>query len=145
MVRVQLNERFPLLRDFVLHKDCINRAFRLAQTAVNTLVWVDEKLCIIFTALDTVNRANRLARAVLDTNTGLRNYKRHLDLHLQGRRFAESMSSTISLPLQNYNDARGESQTENPSHLFIQDCVHTHLKRVDWLVTTFDIRHRFVP
>ena len=85
MVGVQLNERLPLLRDFVFHKDCINRAFRLAQAAVNALVWVDEKLCIVVTALDAVNRAHRLARAVLDTNTGLRNYKRHLDLHLQGR------------------------------------------------------------
>lgn len=85
MVGVQLNKRFPLLRDFVFHKDCINRAFRLAQAAVNALVRVDEKLCVVVTALDAVNRAHRLARAVLDTNTGLRNYKRHLDLHLQGR------------------------------------------------------------
>jgi len=85
MVGVQLNERFPLLRDFVFHKDSINRAFRLTQAAIDTLVWVNKQLCIVITAVDTVNRAHRLARAVLDTNTGLRNYKRHLDLHLQGR------------------------------------------------------------
>jgi hypothetical protein len=108
VVSIELNKRLPFFWNFIFHENGIYGTFWFAQTAVNTFVWVDEKLGIVFPTMDTVNRAHRLARAVLDTDTGLRNHKRHLDLHLQGRRFAESVSSSISLPRQNYNDVKSD-------------------------------------
>jgi len=85
VIRIQLNERLPLLRNFIFHEYGIDRTFRFAQPAVNTLIRVDEKLRVIITAMDTVHGADGHARAVFDSYAGLRNHKRHLDLHLQGR------------------------------------------------------------
>jgi hypothetical protein len=85
VIRIKLNKRLPLLRNFIFHENGIDWALRFAQSAVNTLIRIDKELSVIITTLDTVHGADGHARAVFDSYAGLRNHKRHLDLHLQGR------------------------------------------------------------
>jgi hypothetical protein len=61
----------------------VYRAFRLASTAINALIRVDEQLLgglktsFVLARVYTVHRANINASSILDGNARLRNYIRH--------------------------------------------------------------------
>src|SRR3569833_2158819 len=78
VVGVDLDVLLPLLRHFIFHEDGVDRALRLAQTAIDALVRVDIEH--VFHLVDAVNRADSHARFIFDTDAGLGNHVRHESL-----------------------------------------------------------------
>jgi len=75
IIGIDLDEAFPLLGDFVFHEDRIDRAFRLAQAAVDTLVRVDIKHIPRF--MDAVYGADGNAGFIFHPNAGFGDHIRH--------------------------------------------------------------------
>src|SRR4051812_15198769 len=72
---VDLHERLPLLRQRVLGEDRLDRAFRLAGTAVDALLGIDHEDPVGL--VDAVDGAHVDARFVLDVDAGLADDVRH--------------------------------------------------------------------
>ena len=72
---------FPLSRQFIFHKNCINRSLRLTKSAIDTFVGVDEELVI--SLVDAVDWTNSYARFVFDADTGFSNHIGHNSSILQ--------------------------------------------------------------
>ena len=90
------HERLPLLRQRVLREDRLDRALRLARTAVDALLGVDDEDAARL--VDAVHGADVDARAVFDVDAGLGDDVRHggNSTHRPADYSAEVSSSSIT-------------------------------------------------
>jgi hypothetical protein len=83
-IRIHLNKAFPFIRNGGLLKDRGHGAGRLAGTAINALIGIDEELLCFIEAIfilgrmNAVYRTNIYTRGIFHTNTRLSNYVGHL-------------------------------------------------------------------
>jgi hypothetical protein len=88
VVSIHLSEMLPLLGQIILGKDRLNRASRLARSAVNALVRVNIQhfsrfeIRFVFTGMNAINRANVHTGCILGPYAGLRYNICHLNQSL---------------------------------------------------------------
>jgi hypothetical protein len=78
VVRINLDKALPFLRNFIFHKNGINRTFRLTQTTVNTFRGVYVQLRVFVVAMNTIYRADGDTGFVFDADTRLGDNVGHL-------------------------------------------------------------------
>ena len=76
-IGVDLFVFFPVRGQLDIGENRADGTNRLAHSAINALVGVDEHLRRLFVGLDAVARANLRARAVFDADAGLSNNVSH--------------------------------------------------------------------
>jgi len=82
-IRVEADEGLPLRRHFVVLKDGVRRAFRLAETTADARFGVDKELVVglpillCYARVDGVYWADGDARLVLAADTGFRDDRCH--------------------------------------------------------------------
>src|SRR5690349_521402 len=82
-IGVDLDEPFLVLWHVAIGINCSDRAFRLAQTAVDALIRIDVEHVVRFRAfMNAVYRANRHTRFIFYTDTRFDDYVRHPAWHL---------------------------------------------------------------